>query len=70
MDLTILPGVRRLYQNDLTRLGYGSRYTIHRKRKRGLLPEPILDECERPFWTEEQLIEHNEMLRAQQEAIA
>ena len=68
MNLTILPNVRRLYQGDLTANGYGSRYTIWRKRRRKLIPEPTLDECGRPFWTERQLVEHNEWLRTQQEA--
>ena len=66
MSKAIIPSVRRLYQSDLKENGYGSRSTVWRKRRRKLIPEPIIDECGRPYWTEGILLRHQkELIRRQ-----
>ena len=66
MSKAIIRTIRRLYQRDLTEHGHGSRSTIWRKRRRKLISDPIIDECGRPYWTEEMLLrDQEELIRRQ-----
>ena len=70
MNEPAISRTRRLRYRHLEDLGFGSRYTVWRKVRRGIFIQPTLDECGNPFWTEQELIEQNEALRHAQEEAA